>query len=290
MGMQSVSVTMCAENVQFTMTGFQPGGWFAFGFGSGKMENSYAIVAAASPFSVREYVLREKPLAGDQSENEVFCGLSVESDTNDGLVRTVVASRPRQCDAFTFPYDADGGDSIGIDMITAKSNVYGDALAYHGDSNRAAHEYIELAPQEKEENDDAKKDNDRNDETKDEKHSEKKSNSKDKKDSKDKEEKDKDKNDKKDKEKKEKKDDKGGSGGKGAKAAEAELMIVRDVSESEETDALLDAAMTLMVAAFAMSLVWRCWKGGMKRLKLSMGDPAGTPLLNGAHLQAPRNV
>ena len=137
LGMQSVSVTLCDENVQFTMTGYMPGGWFGFGFGSGKMEGSYSIVAALSPWSVREYVLREKPLSGDQSENEVWCGLSVESDSNDGLIRTVVASRPRVCDAYTFPYDESGAYAIGIDMITAKSNVYGDLLAYHGDSNRA---------------------------------------------------------------------------------------------------------------------------------------------------------
>merc|ERR1719300_1831377 len=105
------------------MTGFSPGGWFGFGFGQGMMQDSYAIVAAASPLSVREYVLNEKPLSGDQSENEVWCGVTVESDTDDGMVRTVVVSRPRECDAYTFPYEESGAYNIGIDMVTAKSNV-----------------------------------------------------------------------------------------------------------------------------------------------------------------------
>merc|ERR1719491_1689074 len=104
------------------------------------MEGTYAIVASND--SVREFVLSK--WSDDQSENEVFSGLSVLEDTSDSMSRKVTLTRPRVADAYSFPFDASGEtQSFEIEMITAMSSSEEAMLAYHG-QQRSAYERMEL--------------------------------------------------------------------------------------------------------------------------------------------------
>merc|ERR1712013_21879 len=75
----------------------------------------------------------------DQSESEVFSGLTIVENTSDMLTRSATVTRPRiSQNGFTFPFDASGNtNSFEIDMITAKADYYEPELFYHGSQCKA---------------------------------------------------------------------------------------------------------------------------------------------------------
>merc|ERR1719334_1679866 len=105
-GLQDISIEVYVAHgqVEITMKGPQ-GEWFAFGFGSYRMEGTYAIIAGDN--CVNDYILSKSTVNGDQSDNKIDASVSpitVISDESDGFYRTIRIQRPRDHpDTFSFP-------------------------------------------------------------------------------------------------------------------------------------------------------------------------------------------
>ena len=105
------------------------GEWFAFGFGSFRMEGTYAIIAGDN--CVNDYILSKGTEYGDQSDNKVAeSPLTIVSDESDGFYRTIKIQRPRDHpDTFSFPSDV--GE---IPIISAKAAFKAHEVSYHGNN------------------------------------------------------------------------------------------------------------------------------------------------------------
>jgi len=128
----SVEVYVAHGQVEITMKGPQ-GEWFGFGFGSYRMEGTYAIIAGED--CVSDYILSKATTKGDQSDNKIDDAVSpitVISDESDGFYRTIRIQRPRDHpDTFSFP------SNIGnYPIISAKAAYQTHRVAYHGNNRR----------------------------------------------------------------------------------------------------------------------------------------------------------
>ena len=118
-GLQDISIEVYVAHgqVDITMQGPQ-GEWFAFGFGSFRMEGTYAIIAGDE--CVSDYMLSKGTANGDQSDNKVVDSvLTILSDENDGFYRTIKMQRPRDHpETFSFP------SNVGeLPIISAKAGI-----------------------------------------------------------------------------------------------------------------------------------------------------------------------
>merc|ERR1719334_1447354 len=129
-GLQDISIEVYVAHgqVEITMKGPQ-GEWFAFGFGSYRMEGTYAIIAGDN--CVNDYILSKGTEYGDQSDNKVAeSPLTILSDESDGFYRTIKIQRPRDHpDTFSFPSDV--GE---VPIISAKAAYNMHKLSYHGNN------------------------------------------------------------------------------------------------------------------------------------------------------------
>merc|ERR1719334_1784161 len=128
----SIEVYVAHGQVEITMKGPQ-GEWFGFGFGSYRMEGTYAIIAGED--CVSDYILSKSTVNGDQSDNKIDASVSpitVISDESDGFYRTIRIQRPRDHpDTFSFPSNI--GD---YPIISAKAAYQTHRVAYHGNNRR----------------------------------------------------------------------------------------------------------------------------------------------------------
>lgn len=128
----SIEVYVAHGLVEIEMRGPQ-GEWFGFGFGSYRMEGTYAIIAGED--CVNDYILSKATVSGDQADNRIDDALSpitVISDESDGFYRTIRIQRPRDHpDTFSFP------SNIGnYPIISAKAAYQTHRVAYHGNNRR----------------------------------------------------------------------------------------------------------------------------------------------------------
>lgn len=129
-GLQDISIEVFVAHgqVELTMVGPQ-GEWFAFGFGSFRMEGTYAIIAGDE--CVADYLLSKGTVAGDQSDNKIADSpLTVLSDESDGFYRTIKVQRPREHPA-TFSFPSNIGE---LPIISAKAAYKEHRVAYHGNN------------------------------------------------------------------------------------------------------------------------------------------------------------
>jgi len=124
----SIEVYVAHGQVEITMTGPQ-GEWFAFGFGSFRMEGTYAIIAGED--CVADYILSKGTVGGDQADRKIADSpLTVLSDDTDGFFRTIKLQRPRDHpETFSFPSNV--GD---LPIISAKAAYREHRVAYHGNN------------------------------------------------------------------------------------------------------------------------------------------------------------
>lgn len=236
---------MTKDTVTLSTACWGTGGWCGFGFGQGTMEGNYAIVSTTA--GVREYILSKG--SQDQSENEVFSGLTVLENTSDMMTRWATVSRPRiSADGFTFPFDSTGAtNSFQIDMITAKADYYEPDIYYHG-SQCQAYESLTLTLEGGESSSGGKSSGGGSS-------GGSSGNS-------------------------------GGSGGKGGGELEREMFVgafegdvgVKSLTTSE---AVLGAVL-LFVAAIVIDQIWRWSTSDGSKLQVSTGDDADAPLLSHA--------
>jgi len=124
----SIEVYVAHGQVEITMTGPQ-GEWFAFGFGSFRMEGTYAIIAGED--CVADYMLSKGTTTGDQADRKIEDSpLTVLSDETDGFYRTIRMQRPRQHPQ-TFSFPSNVGE---LPIISAKAAYREHRVAYHGNN------------------------------------------------------------------------------------------------------------------------------------------------------------
>ena len=128
----SIEIYVAHGQVEITMQGPQ-GEWFGFGFGSFRMEGTYAIIAGEG--GVADYILSKGSTTGDQSDTQIDAAISpitVISDETDGFFRTIRLQRPRDHpDTFSFPSDIGN-----YPIISAKAAHKTHRVEYHGNNRR----------------------------------------------------------------------------------------------------------------------------------------------------------
>lgn len=131
----SIEIYVAHGQVEMTLKGPQ-GEWFGFGFGSFRMEGTYAIIADGS--GVADYFLSKGTVTGDQSDTKIdvttSC-LTILSDESDGFYRTIRIQRPRDHpDTFSFPSNVGN-----YPIISAKAAHNTHEMSYHGQNRRTDH-------------------------------------------------------------------------------------------------------------------------------------------------------
>jgi len=103
-GTQNISLNATVNTstniVTMTITGPQTR-WFGIGFDATFMNGTYAII-----FKENNGTIEERMLVGHSKGNLLGQELSISSDTNDGVIRTVVLTKPRNAadaNAYDFP-------------------------------------------------------------------------------------------------------------------------------------------------------------------------------------------
>ena len=105
----NATVNTSTNMVAMTITGPQTR-WFGIGFDGSAMNGTYTLI-----FKENSGTIEERMLVGHSKGNLLGQELSISSDTNDGAIRTVVLTRPRNAaDANAYDFPTTDGSSTNI--------------------------------------------------------------------------------------------------------------------------------------------------------------------------------